>query len=193
MKRRVMTIKELRQQTGLSQARFAEYLNISIRTLQDWEQGKRTPPEYVTELIEYKLRNEGLIGKKDTKTVYVVTEGAYSDYQIQAIFSDCATAEKYCACHDLNCPVIEEWKIDYEEIQSKDEVLFQWCFEIDNYGKLCYATPPKYVYKSYALNYIDESYFRFKVYLALDTSITEEEALKIAADRLAIYKAEKEI
>ena len=55
-----MTIKELRQQTGLSQSAFAKYFEIPVRTLQDWEQGKRTPPEYLVKLMIYKLRN----GKK---------------------------------------------------------------------------------------------------------------------------------
>lgn len=187
-----MTIKELREKTGLSQSKFAEYLNISVRTVQYWEQEKRTPPEYVTELIEYKLRNEGLIGKKDTKIVYVVTEGEYSSYHIQAIFSDCATAEKYCACRNRNEPEIEEWKIDDEEILSNEEVLLQWYFEIDKSGCFIKSRRLSYVYKSYALNHIDERSFIYKIHLALDTSITESEARKIAADKLAIYKAEKE-
>ena len=187
-----MTIKELREKTGLSQSKFAEYLNISVRTVQYWEQEKRTPPEYVTELIEYKLRNEGLIGKKDTKIVYVVTEGEYSSYHIQAIFSDCATAEKYCACRNRNEPEIEEWKIDDEEILSNEEVLLQWYFEIDKRGCFIKSRRLSYVYKSHALNHIDDLSFTYKIHLALDTSITKSEARNIAADKLAIYKAEKE-
>lgn len=188
-----MSIKELREKTGLSQSKFAEHLNISVRTVQYWEQEKRTPPEYVTELIEYKLRNEGLIGKKDTKTVYVVTDGEYSNHGIEALFSDYSTAEKYCACHNLYCPAIEEWEIDNEEIQSKDEVLLQWCFAVNRHGTFTYYSPPKYVYKSFAINYTDYDFLNFRVHLALDTSITESEARKIAADRLAIYKAENGI
>ena len=53
-----MTIKEMRSLTGMSQQAFSEYLKIPKRTIQDWEQGLRTPPAYVVELIEYKLRNE---------------------------------------------------------------------------------------------------------------------------------------
>jgi putative transcriptional regulator len=37
------SIKEIRESTGLSQARFAELLGVSVRTLQDWEQGRRSP------------------------------------------------------------------------------------------------------------------------------------------------------
>ncbi|MHC5051733.1 MAG: helix-turn-helix domain-containing protein [Planctomycetota bacterium] len=32
-----------REAPGLSQARFATLLGVSVRTLQDWEQGRRSP------------------------------------------------------------------------------------------------------------------------------------------------------
>jgi len=36
-------VAAIREKTGLSQARFARLLGVSIRTLQDWEQGRRAP------------------------------------------------------------------------------------------------------------------------------------------------------
>lgn len=39
----VPDIASIREKTGLSQARFAQLLGVSIRTLQDWEQGRRAP------------------------------------------------------------------------------------------------------------------------------------------------------
>jgi putative transcriptional regulator len=36
-------VASVRNRAGLSQARFAELLGVSVRTLQDWEQGRRTP------------------------------------------------------------------------------------------------------------------------------------------------------
>src|SRR5258706_7144273 len=36
-------IATIRENTGLSQARFAQLLGVSVRTLQDWEQGRRAP------------------------------------------------------------------------------------------------------------------------------------------------------
>lgn len=56
-----MTIKELRQQIGLSQTAFAKYFDIPLRTVQDWEQGRRTPPEYLIQLMLYKLTNENIL------------------------------------------------------------------------------------------------------------------------------------
>lgn len=52
-------IKELRESTGLSQAKFGEALGgIPVRTLQDWEAEKRNPPAWVVELISYKVQND---------------------------------------------------------------------------------------------------------------------------------------
>lgn len=53
-----MTIQELRQITGLSQSKFAKQYGIPVRTSQEWEQGKRKPPGYVLELLEFKVRED---------------------------------------------------------------------------------------------------------------------------------------
>ncbi len=39
----VPPVAEIRQKTGLSQSKFASLLGVSVRTLQDWEQGRRMP------------------------------------------------------------------------------------------------------------------------------------------------------
>jgi putative transcriptional regulator len=39
----VPPVGDIRRKVGLSQARFAALLGISVRTLQDWEQGRRAP------------------------------------------------------------------------------------------------------------------------------------------------------
>jgi len=44
-------VVEARQRTGLSQAQFAEALSISKRTLQEWEQGRRSPSGAAQALI----------------------------------------------------------------------------------------------------------------------------------------------
>ena len=51
-------IKYLRSLTGLKREDFANYLHIPLGTVRDWEQGKRKMPEYVYELIEYKVSKE---------------------------------------------------------------------------------------------------------------------------------------
>ena len=39
----VPSITVIRERTGLSQSRFAQLLGVSVRTLQEWEQGRRSP------------------------------------------------------------------------------------------------------------------------------------------------------
>ena len=39
----VPSVASVRERTGLSQSRFAELLGVSVRTLQEWEQGRRAP------------------------------------------------------------------------------------------------------------------------------------------------------
>ncbi|MBQ0000359.1 MAG: helix-turn-helix domain-containing protein [Clostridiales bacterium] len=51
-------IKYLRLLTGMKREDFANYLHIPLNTVRDWEQGKRKMPEYVYELIEYKVSRE---------------------------------------------------------------------------------------------------------------------------------------
>ena len=39
----IPSVTSIREKTGLSQARFAQLLGVSVRTIQDWEQGRRAP------------------------------------------------------------------------------------------------------------------------------------------------------
>lgn len=55
------TFKELREASGMSRKQFTEYFGIPYRTIQDWELENRKCPGYVLDLIEYKLRREGII------------------------------------------------------------------------------------------------------------------------------------
>ncbi len=52
-------IKELRKKTGLSQKQFAEIYHIPVRTIQKWEIGQASPPDYVIKLLEKALNVDG--------------------------------------------------------------------------------------------------------------------------------------
>lgn len=58
------TIKELREGTGMTRKQFSEHTGIPVRTLEDWEAARRTPPEYIPRLIAYQLKYEALIKEK---------------------------------------------------------------------------------------------------------------------------------
>lgn len=53
----VPDVASIRAKTGLSQARFAVLLGVSVRTLQDWEQGRRAPSGAARTLLMVADRN----------------------------------------------------------------------------------------------------------------------------------------
>lgn len=55
-------IKLIRSKTGLSQQQFADKLNISSRTLQNWEQGTRNPTGAAVTLMRLLDKQPDLIG-----------------------------------------------------------------------------------------------------------------------------------
>lgn len=50
-------ICEIRKRTGLSQAQFARLLGVSVRTLQEWEQGRRVPSGPARTLLTIAYKN----------------------------------------------------------------------------------------------------------------------------------------
>ena len=60
----VPSVAEIREATGLSQADFAALLGASVRTLQDWEQGRRVPSGAARTLL--------LIAQKNPKALVEV-------------------------------------------------------------------------------------------------------------------------
>ncbi len=50
-------VVRIREKTGLSQERFATLLGVSVRTLQDWEQGRRAPSGAARTLLLIAERN----------------------------------------------------------------------------------------------------------------------------------------
>lgn len=78
-----MDIKKLRIMARMTQREFAEYFNIPKRTIENWEGGQRTPPPYVVELIEYKIRKEKLgmlrLVEKDHNEEKILKEGVLEE------------------------------------------------------------------------------------------------------------------
>lgn len=54
-------IRELRESTGMNRKEFCKYFQIPYRTVTEWELDNRHAPEYVLRLLEYYIRNEGLM------------------------------------------------------------------------------------------------------------------------------------
>ena len=59
-----MTIKEIRNAAGMTQAALAEYIGVTKSAVEKWERGCPECPEAMRALIEYKFINEGIIKKE---------------------------------------------------------------------------------------------------------------------------------
>jgi putative transcriptional regulator len=53
----VPSVASVREKTGLSQSKFAELLGVSVRTLQEWEQGRRAPSGAARTLLVIAAKN----------------------------------------------------------------------------------------------------------------------------------------
>jgi putative transcriptional regulator len=53
----VPSVSSIRERTGLSQSRFAQLLGVSLRTLQEWEQGRREPSGAARTLLLIAAKN----------------------------------------------------------------------------------------------------------------------------------------
>ena len=55
-------VKRIRAKLGLSQSQFAEIIAVSVRTVQEWEQGRHTPGAPAVALL--KLADSGVLTKR---------------------------------------------------------------------------------------------------------------------------------
>lgn len=55
MKNTADRVKAIRSKTELSAKAFGELYNIPMRTIQDWEHGKRQAPDYVLDMLAHEV------------------------------------------------------------------------------------------------------------------------------------------
>jgi putative transcriptional regulator len=60
---KVSPVVAARHKTGLSQTRFARLLGVSVRTLQDWEQGRRSPTGAARTLVAIARKHPEMLGR----------------------------------------------------------------------------------------------------------------------------------
>jgi putative transcriptional regulator len=74
----IPSVAGIREKTGLSQARFAALLGVSVRTLQDWEQGRRAPSGAARTLL--------LVADRNPRALLDVAQR--SNYSVEAAVTD---------------------------------------------------------------------------------------------------------
>ena len=74
-------LRLLRAELGLNRKEFALEYGIPLRTVEDWEHGKRKMPDYVLRSLIYKAKidmlaqmNEEGEGKTETKNVKIIVD-----------------------------------------------------------------------------------------------------------------------
>ena len=51
-------MKKIRASAGMNRRQFSDYMGIPLRTLEEWESGRRKMPGYVLRLIAYQVEME---------------------------------------------------------------------------------------------------------------------------------------
>ena len=74
-------LKNIRENMGLNRKQFAEQFEIPLRTVEDWEAGKRKMPQYLLRLIMYKVKIETMaknvkkdLTKQEVSNVNIITD-----------------------------------------------------------------------------------------------------------------------
>lgn len=57
-------LKKIREDLGMNRTEFSHYVDIPLRTLEEWEAGRRQMPDYVLRLLTYYTKMERLLAEQ---------------------------------------------------------------------------------------------------------------------------------
>ena len=58
LEKQINRLKKIREDLGMNRTEFSQYIGIPLRTLEEWEAGRRQMPDYVLRLIVYHTKME---------------------------------------------------------------------------------------------------------------------------------------
>ena len=61
-------IRMMRDELEMNRREFSIYFGIPVRTIEDWEFGRRNPPEYVPRLMRYMMEYQKLLAQNAEHT-----------------------------------------------------------------------------------------------------------------------------
>ena len=61
------SLKKIREELGMNRTEFSQYIGIPLRTLEEWEAGRRQMPEYVLRLMAYYTKVERYLKENEIK------------------------------------------------------------------------------------------------------------------------------
>lgn len=60
----ISKLKNMREELGMNRTEFSHYVGIPLRTLEEWEAGRRLMPDYVLRLLAYYTKMQQLLTRK---------------------------------------------------------------------------------------------------------------------------------
>lgn len=60
----ISKLKNMREELGMNRTEFSHYVGIPLRTLEEWEAGRRLMPDYVLRLIAYYTKMQQVLTRK---------------------------------------------------------------------------------------------------------------------------------
>lgn len=67
IQKQIQSLKKIREELGMNRTEFSHYMGIPLRTLEEWEAGRRQMPEYILRLIAYYVKTQQLLETKTLK------------------------------------------------------------------------------------------------------------------------------
>ena len=74
LQKQINTLKKIRKSIGMNRREFSDYMGIPLRTLEEWEAGRRKMPDYVLRLITYYTRTEKFLQENGIKVEEILDE-----------------------------------------------------------------------------------------------------------------------
>ena len=65
LENQIRRLKKIREDLGMNRTEFSHYMGIPLRTLEEWEAGRRLMPDYVLRLIAYYAKMQRLLAEKE--------------------------------------------------------------------------------------------------------------------------------
>ena len=65
LENQISRLKKIREDLGMNRTEFAQYMGIPLRTIEEWEAGRRKMPDYVLRLIAYYTRVEHFLQENE--------------------------------------------------------------------------------------------------------------------------------
>lgn len=67
LEKQISKLKKMRQKLEMNRTEFSHYVGIPLRTLEEWEAGRRQMPDYVLRLMVYYTKMERFLYENEIK------------------------------------------------------------------------------------------------------------------------------